>query len=254
MSAGDDFEIPLGLRNERGHLAALFQSLAPEIRKDLGAISHVKQFKAGEIVVSDGHVQTELGYIIDGTLAMTKVLPDGRTHIIGLLVPTDMYGRVFEDISSYHIAALTDTSVFCFERGPFEQILRRVPEIERLFLVNVLDELDAAREWILMLGGHKAGQRLASFLLILCRRKTRQVPPERVKTASAITIHIGIRRADLAHYLGARPETLSRAFHQMEKAKILKIVDAYTFQILDLNGLIELAGHDLVTSPTQPGP
>lgn len=248
MDFSDDFSIPPELRNERGHLKALFEALAPEVRKELSAISSVRNIKAGEVVVADGEEPTEIGYIIDGNLAMTKMLPDGRTHIIGLLVPTDMFGRVFDGVSSYRVEALTDTKVFGFERVAFEAILRKVPEIERLFLVSVLDELDAAREWILLLGGHKAAQRLASFLLILCRRKTRLLDAEEMKKPPVITVHVAIRRVDLAHYLGARPETLSRAFHQLANAKAIRIVDAYNFEILDLNLLIEFAGHDLITS------
>ena len=126
-----------------------------------------------------------------------------------------------------------------------EKILRDVPEVERLFLINVLDELDAAREWILLLGGHKATERLASFLLILSRRKTRLWNAAQIKQPPPIPIHLSIRRVDIAHYLGTRPETLSRAVHYLERAEAIRIVDPYRFEILDLDLLTEIAGHDL---------
>lgn len=251
MDAADDFGIPIELSQERGHLKALFEALAPEARRELAGIASVKTIKAGTVVVEDGEDPVQIGYIVDGNLAMTKVLPDGRTHIIGLLVPTDMYGRVFDGASSYRVEALTETRVFCFDRGPFEAILRKVPEIERLFLVNVLDELDAAREWILLLGGHKAVQRLASFLLILSRRKIRLPDGGGGRAERPILLHVAIRRVELAHYLGTRPETLSRAFHQLARSKAIRIVDAFTFEVLDLASLIEFAGHDLITNATQ---
>lgn len=252
MAPPDNFSLPVELRHEGGHLKALFDALAPEARQGLAAVARVRTIKAGEIVIDDGEDPKQIGYILDGNLAMTKALPDGRSHIIGLLVPTDMYGRVFDGASSYRVEALTDTKVFCIDRGPFEAILRKVPEIERLFLVNVLDELDAAREWILLLGGHKAVQRLASFLLILCRRKTR-LPEAMTGAPQPMLVHVVIRRVELAHYLGTRPETLSRAFHQLAKAQAIRIVDAYCFEILDLGLLIDFAGHDLISGTAPKG-
>lgn len=239
-------DIPGALQGDTGHFGQMMAALPPSKRRDLGKISHLKTIKAGEVVVDDDQLLDHLGFVLEGTLAITKLLPDGRVHIIGLLVPTDMYGRVFEGVSSCRIEALSDTQIYCFDREPFEQIFLETPEIERLFLVNVLDELDAAREWVLLLGGHRVIERVASFLLILSRRKTRQLNTAEIMHNQPFRIQVKIKRIDLARYLGTRPETLSRAFHELEDRKALRIIDPYNFEIRDLNVLTDIAGHDLI--------
>ena len=47
-------------------------------------------------------------------------------------------------------------------------------------------------------------------------------------------------------YLGARPESLSRAFHELECDGAIRINDPYDVDVLDLTVLIDAAGHDLV--------
>ena len=125
-------------------------------------------------------------------------------------------------------------------RAGFEAVLRRAPEVERAFLVTLLDELDAAREWILMLNGQKVIERVASFLLILLRRKDPAVagrPP---------VLTLPLSRANLAHYLGTRPETLSRALHELEDRGAVRLRDPYLIEIADRARLAAIAGPDLV--------
>lgn len=225
-----------------GLLAEILHSLPEAHAKSLGAIGRFRDIPRGQRIVGEGGRSDEIGYLLRGALGMQKCLPDGRTHIIGLLVPTDMYGRLFDGPSSYDIVALTEARVLAFPRDAFEEILKTTPEIERLFLVNVLDELDSAREWILLMGGHKIVERVASFLLILFRRKLRATGPQGV--AAARTVDIPIRRTDLAHYLGTTPESVSRALHELEHDGVLRLKDAYRIEIADLPGLVRVSGAD----------
>jgi len=231
-----------------GLLAEILHSLPEAHAKALGTIAQVRDIPRGQGVVVEGDRSDEIGYLLHGALGMQKSLPDGRTHIIGLLVPTDMYGRLFDGPSSYDIVALTEARVLTFPRAAFEEILRATPEIERPFLVNVLDELDSAREWILLMGGHKIVERVASFLLILFRRKLRRAGQQDRPTAR--TVRIPIRRSDLAHYLGTTPESVSRALHELEHDGVVRLHDAYRIEIADLPGLVRVSGADHLAGGT----
>lgn len=226
-----------------GRLSALVEGLDPEHAAELARMAHVRHCDAGEVLLSEGADPTEIGYIIHGALGMTKTLPDARQHIIGLLVEGDMFGRLFDGPLSYRIEALTPARILTFERAGFESLLRRAPEIERQFLVSLLDELDAAREWLMLLGGTRLLERVAGFLLILVRRRLAALgQPGR----EALTIEVPIRRADLASYLGARPESLSRTLHRLERDGILAIESVNRFRITDLARLVDVSGQDLV--------
>jgi CRP/FNR family transcriptional regulator, anaerobic regulatory protein len=138
------------------HLAQLFQGQPEPLLAELDATVALVSFDAGEIVVADDTEANVLGYVLSGMLAMEKSLQDGRRHIIGLLAPCDMYGRVFEGPTSFAIRALNAVQVLQFDRKSFEEILFKNPSLERRFLVDLLDELDAAREWLLLSGSGRS--------------------------------------------------------------------------------------------------
>jgi CRP/FNR family transcriptional regulator, anaerobic regulatory protein len=233
----------LALKAVAGHgnslLEKLLDTLSPEVTERLLSHATLRHVAAGETICERGARSEDVGYVLDGMLAMVQTFEDGKRHILGLLVPTDIYGRLFDGPSSYRIEALTDGRVLQFPRAFFEEVLRDNPAADRLFLVHLQDEVDVAREWLLLISGRKAINRLASFLVILARRskfkRTGNLPP----------VHVPLSRKDLAHYLGARPETLSRAFHELQDKGILRIVDPHQFEILDEEALIEASGDDL---------
>jgi CRP/FNR family transcriptional regulator len=227
------------VRNGNGLLESLMTALPSEVAERLLSQGVLRELSAGEIVMERGVRCEFVGYVLDGMLGMVQAFEDGKTHIIGLLVPTDTYGCLFNDPPSYRIQALSSSRILSFPRASLEQVLRENPEAERLFLVHLLDEVDAAREWLLLLSGRKAVNRLASFLSILARRSKYE------RIGGHLVVHVTLSRKDMANYLGARPETLSRAFRELERRGILRIVDPYNFRILDEEALIEVAGDDL---------
>jgi CRP/FNR family transcriptional regulator, anaerobic regulatory protein len=227
------------VRHGNGLLEKLLDALPPEVTTRLLSQATLREAAAGEMITERGLRSDDVGYVLEGTLAMVQVLEDGKRHIIGLLAPTDIYGRVFDGPSTYRIEALSAARILSFPRVFFEQVLRDNPEAERLFLVHLLDEVDAAREWLLLISGRSAENRLASFLSILLRRT-------KLKRADARpVVHVPLSRKDLAQYLGARPETLSRSFHALEEKGVLRIIDPHHFEILDKEALIDASGDDL---------
>ncbi|SNT43009.1 CRP/FNR family transcriptional regulator, anaerobic regulatory protein [[Luteovulum] sphaeroides subsp. megalophilum] len=228
----EDIPEDTSLRRHLGELSA-------EVREALLRIGAIRRVAAGAVVMEDNSPCDELGYILEGTLAMVKHLRDGRRHIIGLLVPTDFFGRLFDGPATFSVEAIGEARLLSFPRAPFEALLGQEPDLERLFMVHLLDELDAAREWLLLMNGPKVVQRVASFLLILLRRMADNASSEVV---------LPLARKDLAHYLGARPETLSRAFASLARQGAIEPIDAVSgrYRVLDRQMLLDLSGQDLV--------
>ena len=214
----------------------------PDLRDELRRLSSIRQFRKGQTIQSDDELPQIVGNVVAGVLRMRKTLIDGRQHIVGLLVPTDMFGRVFSGPARFAIEAATDATLCCFERKALENLLSRHPELEHGLMLSVLDELDAAREWILLLGGHTVRERVATFLLIFARRWPNLGCP-RDESGMPYEVTVPVSRRDMAQYLGTRDETLSRVIQGMARDGIISLRGHDTFVIVDLDALAEASGN-----------
>ncbi|WGT49886.1 Crp/Fnr family transcriptional regulator [Thioclava nitratireducens] len=228
----------------QGKLQRLLDALPPELRTEMIPLWQSIRFAPGDVLIEDGEVADRIGFVADGFLAMSKTLQDRHRHIIGLITPSDMFGRAFNGPSGYRIEALSDGAVLTCDRQKFEAILARSHAAERLFLLSILDELDAAREWVMVLGSSKVVERLASLLIILSRHKYRTLE-SCARDNIRLGLHIHIKRVDIAHLLGTSPESLSRAFHELEREGAIRIVTPYDIEISNLGTLVDISGNSL---------
>ena len=215
----------------------------------LDAICRVRRYSAGQTVVFDGEHAEFIGCVKTGFLRMQKSLADGREHIVGLLVEGDMFGRVYNGPLHFGIEAATDAEICAFQRAPFEALLTRTPDLERVVMLNILNELDRARDWMILLSNQRGSARVAGFLLILC---TRFVGIDHILRVNEhrLEVKVPISRSDLAHLLGIRPESISRAFHALADLGCIEIVRPDLMRILDFEALADAAGEeDLQLSP-----
>lgn len=206
-------------------------------------IGRARHFEAGQTLVDVGESPNFVGCVQRGFLRMQKTLHDGRQHIVGLLVEGDMFGRVFDGPMSFSIEAATDVDICAFQRKEFEALLLRTPELDRVVLLNILNELDRARDWMILLANPRVRARLAGFLLILCTRFA-EVDHLVQAHARSLEVKIPISRADLAHLLGTRPESISRAFHALADSGSIAIKRPDLVEILDLDALTGETGED----------
>jgi CRP/FNR family transcriptional regulator len=215
----------------------------PKIQADLQRISHIRNFKAGETVIGEDEPARILGNVVSGVLKLVKTMADGRQQIVGLLLPSDLFGRAFSTSSHFAVEAATDVTLCCFERPAFENLLRHNPEVEHAMLLSVLDELDAARDWMVLLGCQTVLERVATMLLILdIRTRGRRGGLAKHQGADCVTVPIG--RRDLATYLGTTVESISRAVQHLSRSGIVRILDPQHFEIRDRNRLIDTSGRD----------
>jgi CRP/FNR family transcriptional regulator len=104
-----------------------------------------------------------------------------------------------------------------------------------------LDELDAAREWMVLLGRKTAQERLASFLWILMRRHAALT---KAPVDDGLAVPLPLTREAIAEYLGLTIETVSRQFTALRKAGIIEAPDRRLVIVCDVDALKDLAGQD----------
>ncbi|MEM6906470.1 MAG: helix-turn-helix domain-containing protein [Pseudomonadota bacterium] len=212
----------------------------------LDKAKHYQSFAPGQEIVAEGEHTKVLGSVIDGVVALQKTLQDGRRQMVGLLFPADFIGRPLRPIAPYDAVAVTPVRMCLFQRREFEALLAQSKSLEHRLLEMTLDELDAARDWMLLLGRKTALEKLASFLMILSRRTSAR---DNQPLADGLRVPIPLTREAIAEFLGLTIETVSRQFSSLRKSGIVHLPDKRTFVLTKTQDLRAMAGEDCDEGP-----
>lgn len=206
---------------------------------ELEQIKRYRSYAPGQVIASTGDEPTVVGSVVEGLAQITTLLPDGRRQMVGLLFPSDFVGRPGRSRIDYDIAAATPVLLCTFRKADFERILLENPAIERRLLHMTLDELDAAREWMTLLGRKTARERVASLVLMMARRDAALV---RAQPKNGQRVALRLTRQAMADYLGLTIETVSRQFGALSRDELLSLGSHRTIELLDLDALERAAG------------
>ena len=219
---------------------ALCGAMPPHELAQLNRVAHRRRFRPGSVIMPGGETPDWCANVISGVIKLTLTLADGRQQIVGLLFASDFLGRPYNDRTPYTAEAATVVELCCFSRRHFEQILDEQPAPRRLYIERTLDAVDAARDWMLLLGCKSAEERVATLLLLIARRR----PAARLASgqgdrASAPALHfeLPLSRTDMAEYLGLRIETISRQLRRLSIAGVIETASRRFVTVRDLAAL-----------------
>ena len=207
----------------------------------LETMKFYRSFEPGQPIVWGGEQMDFVGSVISGVAALTQTLEDGRTQMVGLLLPSDFLGRPSRDVAAYNATAATRVVMCCFRRKPFEQMMRQTPHVAHRLLEMTLDELDAAREWMLLLGRKTAREKIASFIAIIARREAALL---KRNPGGRMRIELLLTREAMADYLGLTLETVSRQISALKRDGVIELEGKRTIVLPDFGRLVEESGDD----------
>ncbi len=222
------------------HRAVCARADDNELEK-LNAIKFYRSFKAGETIVWAGEEVDFVASVVGGVATLSQTMEDGRRQMVGLLLGSDFIGRPNRETVAYDVTAISDVTLCCFRRKPFQELLSDTPHISQRLLEMTLDELDAAREWMLILGRKTAREKIASFLSIIARRETGS---DTVDTGSNVAFDLPLTREAMADYLGLTLETVSRQMSSLKRDDVIVLEGKRRVVIPDFNALLEETGDD----------
>ena len=209
--------------------------------EEFEAIKYYRSFEAGQTVIWSGDKMDFVASVVSGIATLTQTLEDGRTQMVGLLLPSDFVGRPGRDQAAYNVIATTDILMCCFRRKPFEEMMLRTPHVAQRLLEMTLDDLDAAREWMLLLGRKTAREKIASLLAIVARRDAS------VKLTTArgrMSFELPLTREAMADYLGLTLETVSRQMSALKRDGVIELTGKRLITVPDMDRLLNEAGDD----------
>jgi len=207
----------------------------------LEEIKYYRSFQAGQTIAWTGDRMDFVASVVTGIATLSHTLEDGRTQMVGLLLPSDFIGRPGRERAPYDVTATTDVVMCCFRRKPFEEMMERTPHIAQRLLQMTLDELDAAREWMLLLGRKTARERIASLLAIIARR---DAALKLAASGGAIEFDLPLTREAMADYLGLTLETVSRQMSALKREGVIQLSGKRHVAVPDFDRLLDETGDD----------
>lgn len=207
----------------------------------LEQIKFYRSYEAGQPILWEGDRMDFVASVVTGVAALTQTLEDGRTQMVGLLLPSDFLGRPGREAAAYNATAATKVVLCCFRRKPFEDLMRKTPHIAHRLLEMTLDELDAAREWMLLLGRKTAREKIASFISIIARR---EAALQKRQPGGRMELDLPLTREAMADYLGLTLETVSRQVSALKREGVIELTGKRGVIVPDFARLVDASGDD----------
>ena len=187
---------------------------------DLGALEAAAEhahFLEREPIVLQGDPASAVFNVIEGTVRVYKLLPDGRRQIIGFLLPGDFMGLGLSARYAFSADAVSPVTACRFECGAFKALTEAKPHLLRALLDAAMHELALAQDHMVLLGRRTAEERVATFLIGLRDRMQRLGGGE-------LRIPLVMTRTDIADYLGLTIETVSRTISKLARERAIVVI------------------------------
>lgn len=219
------------------HKAVCSRCEGDDLRR-LEEMKFYRTFEAGQPILFAGDRMEFVASVVAGVASLSQTMEDGRTQMLGLLLPSDFIGRPGRDTVTFDATAVTDVVVCCFRRRPFEELLAATPALNQRLLEMALDELDAARDWMLLLGRKTAREKIATLMAIIARRTI----DTRMAAEAGVTFNLPLTREAMADYLGLTLETVSRQISALKTDNVIRLKDRRVITIPSYDRLLEETG------------
>ena len=194
-------------------------ALDPKQLVALAKVSSKHQVEPGAELIGDSESIENFSNVLSGVVKLTKTLSDGRQQIVGLQFAPDFLGRPFKIESALNAEAATEVALCSFPKSAIERMMKESPELEHRLLRQTLRELDDARDWMVTLGRKSAGEKVASFLLLIARN----IDPATATEGGTTAFDLPLTRADIADFLGLTIETVSRQLTKLRAEGVIRI-------------------------------
>ncbi len=175
--------------------------------------------------------------VVDGVLCNYRMLLDGRRQIISFAHPGDLIGLGQDGAYRYSCEAVCRSKVRSISSCAVMRDARKHAGLGHRLLLSASAELARMQEHQLLLGRKTAIEKLASFLMMLAGRYSRDGTQQTY-------FDLCMTRTDIADYLGLTIETVSRNMTKLKHSGIIELPEATIVHVRDMNKLAELASGD----------
>lgn len=170
-------------------------------------------FAARVIIFLEGDDTDSIYRMIDGTVMLYKMMPDGRRQIVELLRSGDVFGFSPNGVFECSAESIGAGTCIVYKRADLE----RSPVLLQRLSEQLQAQLCALHDHAALLGRKTAMERIATFLMrcVPDRGGYGCLAPHPGKEGAEVRLRI--TRHEIADLLGLTIETVSRCFSQLKR-------------------------------------
>ena len=202
---------------------------------DMDRLDHLvtrrKHIQRGEHVFRVGAPFQFLFAIRTGFFKTYELQEDGQEHITGFHMAGEIIGMdaISSDQNTCNAVALEDSELCEIPFPQLEGLCSEIPALQHQFHKLMSREIIRDHGIMMLLGGMRAEERLAAFLLNLSQRYA-------ARGYSASEFHLRMTRAEIGQYLGMKLETVSRTLTKFQEQGLISVNNKH----VELQDLVRL--------------
>lgn len=188
--------------------SVLLSKMPQDAVETLLSRSTVKTFERGNLLFQRGEAAHSIYIVLDGWVKLTRISNNGAEAVVAVFTNGGSFGEAAafqDDVYPVAAEAVTDCRVIALPARVILRIMDSQPELCRGVLAATFKHLHELVTQVEQLKAKTGAQRVAEFLLDLCRAKT-----------GSCTVTLPYEKILIAGRLGMKPESLSRAFSRLK--------------------------------------
>jgi CRP/FNR family transcriptional regulator len=208
-----------------------------ELEKIADLISH-REYKKGEIILTDGEKSEAIVIIHEGSAKAFKYTTDGREQILYVFAEGDFFGEqnlLSDRTATYSVEALQPVKTCMLSKNQFQQLLTQHSDIAIKIISELGDRMARLENAMQGMGVRNVDNRVGGILLEFAAKYGSKVQ-------DGTLIQLPLSREGIANYLGVARETVSRKLGQLESDGVIRSVNNKSILILNHKALSVLAG------------
>ena len=214
----------------------LFRDFDGEHLSEIAQTVSYRRYAKHQFIVREGEPGDTFYIIVDGSVAVTRVTPDGRETILSILKEYDFFGEMSmfdSSLRSASIKTLTEVHVGIIKQNDFLSLIDRNPGIGRILVIELSDRLRAANQLIAATTSLDIRSRLASLLLNLTENFGEPVD-------NGIRISLRLTNQEMANMIGTTRETVNRTLNRFWDDRLIDMRTSHVVVVDEdrLKGLI----------------
>ncbi len=190
----------------RGSL--FIQSLPEKHVEPLLARSVFRHYERGETLFIQDEVSTGIHLVLEGWVKLYRMAPNGSEAVVSVFARGDSFGEAIALRSGrYPVSAeaATDCDLFILPASVLISMMQEDPDVCVSILASTFAHLHSLVVELEQLKAHTGAQRVAEFLLTLCKSETGEC-----------SVILPYDKVLIAGKLGMKPESRSRAFSRLK--------------------------------------